>query len=256
MKRLLSVFILSVIFNSCHKDPSPPILIDSNIQFGNHSNMDTITYNFGLNKSYYPGQFIELDLNKDGRTDLKFEYYYDGANGGGYYSRSNVRCLHDDIYISGYLDNISTYYLIDTTYNFSFNNPSQTEQHIVETYSCSKIDVNDRLENFISDAFLINKYLDEYFLDKTSVFSSTSVSLIQFDFKPFVDYMYNAGEDTMIYKSERIIRYCNYFPSSEVGYIGFMIKDDQDVKRYGWVKLGVGVLDFDLYIYETAILKQ
>lgn len=259
MKKHIPLLIaLLMIAMACQKDPDPnnngqdPAMTDK-ITFGDTLGMIVTSYDsiMRYDEGWLP--FI-LDLNDDGRNDIKIETVYDGPLAIGEFQTLSLYCINENIEILGDSVISETCSHRDTT--ITVNN-GWTEYTYGYTFSsCGQINGNDGVgvTNMFVFELKANDANDPLSLDDH--FQCADVKLFRENME--YEWMNELDEEQQYveFSHNKYIYDCWNFPTDEEKYIGFKLTVNGE-SRLGWLKIKLcptwGGSVVDTQLLETAI---
>lgn len=251
---IFTIVIMGVI--SCKKDddkpipddptPDDPILKDE-IVFGDYKNMNVYYYDTILIGGYHDMRNLDIDINKDGISDIRFVSEVWGSPAVGQIPRSEILCLHENIELHGYFKNDTSFLNRSTRIVSGPNNTVEIYEYY--NYTCHRIDESDSILAIYEDRFKIQPKDKNEKLSLTDIFKSDSITLTNGGY----GYPYwgeEHGQDTILYTITSFYNNCNSFPQDEIKYIGLKTTIE-DSEKLGWVKLSI-MNKCKILILETA----
>lgn len=227
----------------------------SEITFGDTAGMRVKTYDSTDLKTSDQGltKYYDIDLNKDGQTDIKLTSKCVLSVFLGNPVYSYIKCENEDVALLGDIIMQEHYVHSDTTVTQNEEGEGLF-QKITKTHTCERIDDTDVIEETEEKLSLIAGNAGESF-GLEDDFLSTEVLLndIQYGFCSDPE---GWGTDFMtqvcnIYKKD-----CDYFPTGKEQYIGFKFnKNGRD--HLGWMKIILEESYGDYYVrpIESAIQR-
>ena len=251
MKSHLSLLFLVILFAfSCKKDkdlePNQPVPKDF-IIIGDYDGLKTITHDTIIAGGYNKPVKYTIDLNSDGIGDIEFLSEVWGSPAVGQHPSARISCLHSTVFLSGTFKSDTSF--INISKDSYIDQYGITYVYIYNTHTCNRISQADSILSINTNTFKLSALNKGDKLSLNSTFSSDTLSLQNdaYSFPPLTIYK----PDSIIYKFEVYNNNCSNFPTSDINYIGFRIKDN-DKEKFGWIKLCM-IDKLRIMILESAI---
>ena len=248
MKYLLIVpFLAFALFSSCKKDDPQVTSSPIELEFGNTTNMDIQTFNKTIH--LYDQDSINIDVNNNGSTDLKFSIWL--------YTTGSARDRFGVIMYSPSKEiAVNGFFMADTTYYFESTSihadTNSTKVWVTNTsnYNCYRLSSSDMISKTISPNFKMFYYNNSDKLYLQDTYST------EFDFPIWqgksggVPYVTSISGDTTYLATSSYGQNCHSIGVDEK-YIGFK---DNSTQKLGWIKLKYNTMSA-IEVIEVAIQK-
>ena len=247
-KSLLIVLALAAIclMPSCKK-------YASEITFGDTAGMRVKTYDSSdLQTSDNESEkYYEIDLNKDGKPDIKLTSRLVMSVFFGNPVFSYIKCENEDVALLGDIILQEHYVHSDTTVRL---NEGVTYQTITKTHTCERVDNTDVIEETEEKLSLRAANAGESFSLEND-FLSTEVLLNDIAYG-FCDDPEGWGTDFITQVCNNYTNDCNYFPVNKEQYVGFKFNKNGRA-HLGWIKIILEESQGDYYVrpIESAIQR-
>lgn len=247
-KSLLIVLALTAIYlmPSCKK-------YASEIAFGDTAGMRVKTYDStDLQTSNNEDEkYYEIDLNNDGRPDIKLTSRLVMSVFFGNPVFSYIKCENEDVALLGDVILQEHYVHSDTTVTLD---EGVTFQRITKTHTCQRVDDTDIIEKTEEKLSLRAANAGESFSLKDD-FLNAEVSLNDIEYG-ICDDPEGWGTDFMTQVCNNYNNDCNYFPVNKEQYIGFKFNKNGRA-HLGWIKIILEESQGDYYVrpIESAVQR-
>lgn len=246
--RYLFMIIILCLVTCKKKDTEVIVLPSDNIIIGSGTHFFITVFDTVLMGSYHVLKYLEIDVNGDNIADFKFTSEIWGSPGMGQNPRTTLSCLNSNCMITGFKITDTTF-LNKVTDTFIGTNKVDIYEYF--NYTCKRISAGDSVVNILPEQFkIVSKQKGEY-LSKTDLFNSGTVNL--------TDDAFSSGSHTIFHGDTTIFQIysdnhdCYTFPSNEICYIGFKMKNN-DAEKLGWIRISISG-KYIISIIESAIQK-
>jgi len=248
MRTNLILFMTALIFASgCEKDNNSQIQSDK-IQLGSIADLLINAYDTVLISDYNDFKSIELDIDRDNSADYAIISEYWGSPLLGQRQQSRFLSINSNNQIAGYI-NVDTIYIslkADTLIG-----EGSVYIYNTTTYSCSRMDENDSIQEVVPNQFKILPKWEKEYLSKTDLFSSDTLILCEEAYTVHNSSVYQ--NDTSYSYLTRYNNYCGNFQPDVIQFIGIKIGGLKS-EKLGWIKLSIRE-NYKITILESAIQK-
>jgi hypothetical protein len=248
IKLILILFLLIIV--SCVKEKNGIDIESDIIAFGDYSNMKINYYDTILIGGYNNAQNLDIDVDNDSISDIRFISEVWGSPGVGQNPCSKIWCLKNNVEILGYYKNDTSFLNRITRVLDGSNNTIEIYEYF--NYSCHRQDETDTILSIYWDSFKILAKNKKDQIKLSDTFKSDSITLID-DWYGYPYTIVGYGEDTTRYMVRTFYNDCNNFPLDDIKYIGLKIREN-DIVKLGWIKISI-IDKFKILILESAMQK-
>ena len=244
VKKLISFAFLACVLIACHKDDRVVVIKPkiNSILMGDTSNLSVKSVE-GTG---------EIDIDSDGKSDLKIENFNVRLQGGTNGSTGiNISCLNDRIQLACITRNDSIFKHISYQ-NYTDNNKVYNIATIFN-YICGRISSIDEFYSLNKNVLLINQFKLGEELNQNTNFTNREME-IRYRFNRYgnlISKKLNASLDTAIITAESWDTDCSATLYADLFYVGFKINFKGE-DRLGWLKISWKIGE-DPKLIETGV---
>lgn len=240
---MLIVVTALILLVGCEKESLPGSIIP-----GDYSNMSISIYDTVFYGGYHELKNLDLDIDRDGTSDIRFVSEIWGSPGMGQHPRSALMCLHENIRLHGTLT-VDTLFLNSSSYT-EVTQESITKIYSYLNYTYLRVDKSDSIITVFPEGFRLLPLNKGEKINNTDVFATDSIPISSHYFCNMI-YPVPIGQDSILYESRCTFNDRYTFPEEKIKYLGLQIEAAGKI-RLGWIKLIIEDY-YKLYLLETAI---